>query len=217
MQTAQWPELFDFDVFSDIWRRQGGIRGAARAHADLRDRYAESHRHHHTARHVAECLAALRDVRPLLQRADEAALALYFHDAVYEPARHDNERRSADLFRRHAVAAGFEASSIARVQALILATATHDTGAGDATMVCDVDLAVLGSTPERFAEFERDVRLEYARFPEAIYRAGRARVLRGFLTRKKIYGSLHFSHLEARARLNLEAALSTLREGRSHA
>ena len=99
------------------------------------------------------------------------------------------------------------------MQSLVLATRGHETVAGDADtqLLLDIDLAVLGSAPARFAEYGSQIRAEYAHVPEADFRRGRAQVLSGFLARPRIYATAAFHDaLEHRARENLAQALAVL-------
>lgn len=65
-----------------------------------------------------------------------------------------------------------------------------------------------------YREFENNVRQEYSWVPEAVFRAKRAEILESFLARPRIYHSAFFNERhEAAARLNLSAAISTLRGG----
>jgi predicted metal-dependent HD superfamily phosphohydrolase len=166
-------------------------------------RWSEPHRHYHTVEHLDECLAWLDAVGG----SDELVIALYFHDAIYDPTRSDNEAASAALFTSLAI--GVDQAVVARVSALILSTAKH-TGDGEAALLADIDLAILGASPARYDRFERDVRREYARFDDAQRRTGRARVLRGFLERMSIYQTSSFQHLEPQARRNLARACARL-------
>ena len=65
----------------------------------LLDRLLASHaapgRHYHTLQHLSECLTLFADVAHLAERPGEAAIALWFHDAIYVPRAPDNEARSA--------------------------------------------------------------------------------------------------------------------------
>ena len=82
--------------------------------------YAEPHRHYHTLDHVAE---VLRVAGRLPCRSPGAvALAVWFHDAVYDPRAGDNEERSADLATRELTALGVDAATIEAVATLVRAT-----------------------------------------------------------------------------------------------
>lgn len=168
----------------------------------------EPHRRYHTRQHLAECLTLFNDARGLAEKPGEVAIALWFHDAVYALKGKDNERRSADWARVELAKAGTAADVIARVDALVMATC-HDAAPrdADAQLLVDIDLAILGASPARFAEYDAQVAAEYAWVPRFIYRFKRRQVLRGFLARPAIYQTAHFrDRLERQARTNLAAA-----------
>jgi predicted metal-dependent HD superfamily phosphohydrolase len=176
--------------------------------------WGEPQRHYHTLQHLRECLAHFDAAAGLARRPEEVELALWFHDAVYDPRRDDNEERSADWARSGIAAAGCDAAVAERVAQLVLATARHEAPADDpdAGLLLDIDLAILGAAAGRFDEFERQVRSEYAHVAEPDFRAGRARVLAGFLARPRLYATQPFHDaLEARARANIARSLAALR------
>lgn len=186
-----------------------GLTGDAALLERLLASYTQPQRHYHTLQHLAECLDLFDQVAHLAQRPGEAALALWFHDAVYIPQGHDNEARSAAWAGEALQAAGADQEVIARTQALIMATAHHQAQEeGDARLVIDVDLAILGAEPARFAEYEQQVRAEYASVPVELYRQKRGELLARFLERAAIYRTteLH-TRLEERARMNLGRAI----------
>ena len=81
----------------------------------------------------------------------------------------------------------------------------------DAQLLVDIDLAILGSPPERFERYDQDVRKEYAWVPGFRFQDKRAQVLQGFLDRPRLYhGEAAADLLEGQARINLGAALSRL-------
>jgi predicted metal-dependent HD superfamily phosphohydrolase len=175
--------------------------------------YSQQHRHYHTLQHLRECLAHFDAAASLARRPAEVELALWFHDAVYDPQRHDNEERSADWARRAVLAAGCGEEVAQRVAHLVLATKAHVAADADpdTQVLLDIDLAILAAAPARFAEYERQVRAEYAHVPEGAFGAGRARVLAGFLARERLYATDAFhAALEQRARGNLAASLARL-------
>lgn len=77
---------------------------------------SEPHRKYHTLRDLDECCEKLDEVRALAQHPAEVELALWFHDAIYDVKRRDNEKKSADWARASALAAGTAAEACNRVQ-----------------------------------------------------------------------------------------------------
>ena len=194
-----------------IWRGLGVAASPdlERLYARLVAAYTESHRHYHTLRHVRECFARLDELRAPAAHPHEVELALWFHDAIYRPRRSDNEARSADWAREAALAFGVNGGAAARIHALVLATrhaAAPDTP--DAQVLVDVDLSILGAERGRFDEYEQQVRREYRWVPGFLYRRERARILREFLARPRIFSTpAFFERFEAAARANLERSL----------
>jgi len=183
-------------------------------HASLLDRYRESQRHYHTVQHLDECFARWPEIRSHAARPAEVELALWFHDAIYDTHRSDNEALSAALARDAALGLGVSLDSAQRISDLILCTrhAVEPEGA-DAEALIDVDLSILGAAPARFDEYEDQVRSEYAWVAEETFRARRAEVLGQFLARRHIYSTRLFrERYEPLARANLARSLKTLGE-----
>ena len=174
--------------------------------------YAEPQRRYHTRQHLQDCLYHLQGARGLAEHPGEVALALWFHDAVYAPDRHDNEPQSADWARQAVLAAGVAPVVADRIHALILAT-RHDAAPAtpDEALLVDIDLAILGKAPGRFDDYERQVREEYAAVPEALFRSRRQAILEGFLRRPRLFSTAWFhDRLELPARRNLQRSLARL-------
>ncbi len=191
-----------------VWRSVTAADGDA-IYRDLAARYAEPHRAYHNLDHIGDCLAHLDEARHLPARPNEVELAIWFHDAIYDSRRHDNEEQSALLAAGQLAAAGVADDVAARVAELIRLTAhTRDDLSGDAAVLCDIDLAILGAAPERFGRYDAAIRREYEWVPEAIYRRERARVLAGFVERPRLYQTPFFyDRWEKQARTNITMAL----------
>lgn len=182
-----------------------------RVFAELLERHAEAHRRYHTMEHVGACLGWLDWYAAHAQRPAEVSLALFFHDAIYDPEASDNEARSAALAREKLAELGVEAESIERIAAHILATKAHGAAEGDTQLVVDLDLTILGARRPVYDDFERRIREEYAHVPEALFRDGRRAVLEAFLSRAPIYRTPPLAEeLEKRARANLERRVREL-------
>jgi predicted metal-dependent HD superfamily phosphohydrolase len=180
--------------------------------AALLARWAEPHRKYHTLQHLHECLALFALHRALAQRPGEVGLALWFHDAIYDTSRHDNEAASADWGQRVLREAGAAPDVVDRVGALILATRHSQAPVTpDERLLVDIDLAILGAEPARFAEYERQIRDEYGFVPDDVFRDKRAEILRGFLARPALFATTALAgRFEAPARANLAGAIARL-------
>ena len=142
--------------------------------------------------------------------------AILFHDAIYDPRASDNERRSAQLLVETDPPIAPE--SLARARRMIEATEGHflpddlsDDARADCALFLDMDLAILGASQDRFDIYEDQIRREYAHVPADAFRAGRAKVLRHFAQRGRLYFSdWGQQRFEAKARANIARSLEAL-------
>lgn len=179
--------------------------------AELVRRYGELHRHYHTLVHVDACLVGLDWFSSAARHPEEVELALWFHDAVYDPRAVDNERRSAELARDRLSAHGLNGPALERILRHIEATEHHVAAGGDSALLVDLDLSILGASARDFDRFEAEIRREYGHVDERQYFAGRRRVLEGFTSRREIYSvPIVREELEARARANLARRIAEL-------
>lgn len=200
--------------WSALWRRLGAVDDGLAVLHQLERHYADPGRHYHDLRHLDQVLATFDELRDACERPDEAELALWLHDVVWQ-RRPDDEEQSADWAVARMAEAGIAPVCQERVAALIRAT-RHEGPARDAdeAVVLDADLAVLGAEPAAFDAYEADIRQEYADVSDADFRRGRAAVLRRFLSRPAIYATAPMrSRREAQARANLERSLASLERG----
>lgn len=189
---------------------------ASEAGKDVLKHYLEPQRHYHNLLHITamkdHLLAAEAEGVPI---ADGMAAAVFvmWHDAIYiHQAPHgSNEKMSAQLCK-FALTTLIHPHSISRACEAILATINHQLPdpelCPDAPLLLDCDLAILGASPERFAEYDAAIRREYWHVPEALYREKRREVLKGFYAREQIYFTdWARQRWDAQARVNLEAAI----------
>lgn len=126
--------------------------------AELRARaaYAQPGRHHHDQQHLDDCLEHIRGIADLSER-DERVLrwAILWHDAIYDPQRNDNEEQSAELARRELLQCGVDETDSDEVARLILVTSGHEADETDrlGALMVSIDLAILGSDPERYRAY----------------------------------------------------------------
>jgi predicted metal-dependent HD superfamily phosphohydrolase len=213
----------EWELWRSFWGACGdrGDRGDPKAiFEDLDRRYREPHRFYHTWEHVRVCLEELAPARSVCRDQIAVELALWCHDAVYDPRAKDNEKRSTAIARSAAVEMGLGESVAAETEALVLAT-THGenegergTWATDVRVALDVDLAILGRPPREFAVYERSIRAEYSFLSDEDYRKGRSLVLTSFASRPRIYRTALFEErYERQARVNIQESLERLAAG----
>lgn len=211
---AQWHSAVD------------GGRGAGQAHGAwaasedtflrLLARYREAHRHYHTVTHLTAVLTTAEELMAQVDVDDPAAvrLALFFHDAVYDPRSTTNEAASAALARAALAPLGLPRTRTDAIERLILSTVDHQPpsgcDAGAAAVVLDADLAILSAEPAQYAAYVAGVRAEYGHVDESGWRSGRAAVLQRLLERPTLYRCAPMAGRDARARANLAAELAGL-------
>jgi predicted metal-dependent HD superfamily phosphohydrolase len=201
------PELRE--SWARAWRRIGARTAGEGTYDALLARYGEPHRKYHTLRHLGECLAWFESVQGLADRPGEVEAAFWFHDAIYDVRRSDNEERSAEWARTAAGEGGVARDVVERIHSLIMITKHTGAPAGaDEQLVADIDLAILGSNKERFAGYQRQIRAEYAHVPDGQFAQRRRAILQSFLDRPRIYSTAYFHEaLENAARANLRLAI----------
>jgi predicted metal-dependent HD superfamily phosphohydrolase len=188
----------------------------AAAFADLVRRHGEAHRAYHTLAHTRHVLDVI-DFIAEHERVDDPVavrLAAWFHDAVYEPGKDDNEARSAKFAAEVLTDWQIPPDRVAHVHGLILATAHHLAETSDEAALVDADLAILASDPDTYGVYTRAVRVEYQHLDEAAWRQGRSAFLRGMLERDPLFTTKTLRRRgEPLARRNLAAELERLTGG----
>lgn len=191
--------------WQSVWQQLGATEADNALFQKLVESYSEPHRHYHTMQHLEECFALLDRTGSVAEHPAEVELALWFHDAIYNTRKGDNEKRSAEWARESVVAAGLANDQSERIYELIMATKHNALPVGrDAEVLVDIDLGILAADDARFEEYEKQVRQEYSWVPEFMFRRERRKILEQFLNRATIYSTEYFrAEFEARARENL--------------
>jgi predicted metal-dependent HD superfamily phosphohydrolase len=179
--------------------------------------YTGPDRHYHDLRHIETLLALAQEHASEITDNEVFEAAIWFHDAVYDTRKADNETQSAKL-ATELLAGATTDERLKLISVMIRASANHRvpeamdaTAAHDCALFLDMDLSIFGGPAEEFAAYERAVRLEYDWVAEEEWVTARSEVLRSFLVRPTIYASPQFrgSH-EAAARSNLKRSLESL-------
>ncbi|MDF7813018.1 hypothetical protein [Hymenobacter sp. YC55] len=180
--------------------------------------YSASGRHYHTLRHVQILLDAVQAEAAALHDSTVVQLAVWFHDAVYEPLRDDNETRSAELAAEFLANTTLSESRLQRVAYLIERTKDHTQTQPDddldLQLFLDADLGILGAPETDYWQYARQVRQEYQSVPDSLYQRGRSKVLEKLLNTPVLYRTAAYrTRLDAVARHNLQAELQAWEQG----
>lgn len=188
--------------------------------------WEQPHRAYHHSGHLSQMLTDLdRLYSHRTQGATPLApvLAAWFHDAVYEGAPGEDERRSEQLASASLeplVTTGLLSEhELQMVCLLVRATATHELPesaelpAGyevtDIEFFLDADMAILAAEPARYRRYLCGVRSEYSHFDDEAFRTGRTTFLRSILECERIFLSEQALKLwEEPARTNLRSELT---------
>jgi predicted metal-dependent HD superfamily phosphohydrolase len=159
-------------------------------------------------------LGHLTSARTHIRDHGAVALAIWLHDAIYDPQATDNESKSASLADEIGERLNLSSDRRRAVEAMILATVGHAPPSGsddDLLHFLDFDLSIFGASPATYDAYTIAIREEYRHVPDDAFRAGRRAVLTRFLTRETLYfTAFGRSHWEALARGNLVREIASL-------
>ena len=192
----------------------------------LEKAYKEPQRHYHTAQHIIECLELLDSEwvhkawllgnhHNQSMRAELEA-AIWWHDVVYHipSGALSNEQASASYAFTSLVRNSGRTNSAHLVYLHILDTdhvASPIPTSMSSMLMCEIDMAILGSSPERFEQYSEQIRDEYSGVPLHDYLKGRRDFLQGVLDASSIFLTEAFrERFEEQARRNLNREIHRL-------
>ena len=100
--------------------------------------YSSPDRYYHNLTHIQDCLSIFDRTSSLAAHPEEVELGIWFHDAVYDSRRNDNEKKSADWAEAVNRQSSLGNEIAGRVTDCILAT-RHEAEAGDHPLGAVVD------------------------------------------------------------------------------
>lgn len=207
--------LFEFERFKALLNRLNCNVKTENVWQDLQKAYQEPHRFYHTQQHIDECLQLFDRYQHLADKPLEVEFALWFHDVVYNTKALDNEEKSARWAKAILQQGGVENKVSQRIYNLILATEHKQTPqSNDEKLLVDIDLAILASTSERFAQYQQQIRKEYIWVPKELYQQKRCEILKNFYNRATLYYCAEIrTDLESQAQLNLSFLTTHIEQG----
>lgn len=199
--------------FNELWTQIKGKKNPKLLFKELNNFYSEQHRFYHNLKHVKNMLIELEDVKKQIKDVNPVKLAIWYHDAIYNTQKHDNEEQSAVLAKNVCEENNFSKEFTSKVHNLIMATKHGEIPSDkDSKILIDLDLAILGKDSKIFQTYENNIRQEYVWVPKEIYKVERVKVLNQFLNRDSIYLTDHFKDkYENKAIKNLEWSINQLK------
>ena len=199
--------------FGAVWTRcvaSPPSPDSATVYADLHRLLSAPGRRFHNLDHIRDCVRRLDEVAPLLEDRDAVEVAIWFHDAIYEPGDATNEERSARLFLTQST--GARPLFRRRVCGLILTTrhCMHSRGT-DRRFIEDIDLAGFAAPWDDFIRSGDLLRAEFAAHADGQYYPSQVRFLANLQSRPRFFRTDYFhDKYEARARQNVRRLLDEL-------
>jgi predicted metal-dependent HD superfamily phosphohydrolase len=207
------------DRWNSLCERVGAFKSAHESDVALEmlsTLYANPPRKYHNLDHIGQVLGMFDSARMLADEKDAVEFAIWLHDCVYFAERPDNEERSADAAGMIAGLLGCGAEFLALVRSCIMAT-RHSAAPekGDASLVADLDLTILGATREEYDRYAAAIREEFAFAPDEQYVPGRIAFLQRMVDKERIFHTPHFfARMERGARENLYREMDRLEKAR---
>jgi len=195
------------------WRALAGESADPLGEALIRA-WAEPQRRYHDQSHLIWLLDEADRRRALIRDFAFVGYAVWFHDAVYQPGRLDNETLSADWAR---TSLAHDADLAGRVAHVIKQTKEHAAGEadGDAALFLDMDVAILGAPWEAYCAYAAGIRREYPHIPDPTFAAGRGAFLEKQLSHPRTFRTDPYeADLGEAARANMRWEFEEMRKGR---
>jgi predicted metal-dependent HD superfamily phosphohydrolase len=140
-----------------------------------------------------------------LDDPDTVLFSIFYHDIIYQTTQGDNEEKSAALATDRLALLNVSTEKISKCRKQIMATRDHPwSDESDTNYLVDFDLAILGENAALYNDYTKKIRKEYSVYPDAVYHAGRQKILQHFLDMEKIFKTEAFqARYEQQARKNI--------------
>lgn len=183
---------------------------------EIETAYTEPDRFFHDLNHLEHLYQELVPIQSSFTDWETVLFALVYHDVVYDVEQNivlnNNEERSAAFAEKHLTLLHFPADKIEKCRQQILATQKHSVVQdNDTNLFTDADLSILGQPWEVYNAYKNNIRQEYGLYPDAIYNAGRRKVLTYFLDMTPLFKTPHFQQrYEKTAKENMQKEVRLL-------
>ena len=146
---------------------------------EITKQWSETHRFYHTLEHLMDLLDQIERRYPdESKERDKLIITALFHDIIYNPARGDNEEKSAKFFMAHCDEIN---DDIDDIYDMILATKTHQADSELSKIFNEMDMDIVTRDFDSLMRWEEEIREEFSIFSDEEYREGRLKFLRSIV------------------------------------
>lgn len=174
--------------------------------------YGETHRYYHNLTHLEDLLEQLNNVKKSIENWDILLFTLFYHDIIYNSLKKDNEEQSARIALARLREMGISENDQKSCYQQIIATKAHQKALDrDINFFIDADLSILGRSKSSYEQYCQKIRKEYSMYPSFLYKRGRRKVVKHFLSMDRLFKTDYFfTKFEEQARSNLSNELQIL-------
>ena len=167
---------------------------------EIETAYNHNERHYHNLSHLEQMFACLAPLQSQAEDWDSLLFGVYYHDVIYDVTRYmtdnDNEDKSAEIAETALRSINYPEEKIQRIKRHILATKQHNqTADPDTNLLTDADLSILGQSWNVYEAYMKNIRKEFAIYPDNIYHAGRTKVLKSLIHTERLFKTYYFFDL----------------------
>lgn len=177
--------------------------------AGIEKSYTHKKRYYHNLIHLEKMFGSYEKYNQFLDNPTEIALAIFYHDLVYDVTNKNNELKSAELALKELN--NSKSIDLQMIYDLILSTKNHQATTNNQKWMIDFDLQILGSDWETYQKYAQQIRKEYGIYPDLLYNPGRKKALKHFLIQSTIFQTEIFQNqFENQARKNIKQEIKLL-------
>lgn len=180
---------------------------------ELFNNYEQDNRYYHNLVHIYNFIQLFEEHKSSIERPLLFEVAIWWHDAIYEAKRNDNETRSAQLavrcWKNH-----LSSTDLKYIAILISSTEKHLPliEENDVHYFLDMDLSILATNNQVYQQYVHYIEKEYTTYyPKMLYNIGRKKAMKNFHSRPKLYFTAFFyENYEFQAKSNIKLELETI-------
>ncbi|KAL4482165.1 hypothetical protein ABPG72_014978 [Tetrahymena utriculariae] len=215
--NQKWRSIFvDYDSHKEVLNKWFD---------SIRLKYSENYRYYHTLSHIYCMLQLSEQIK--FNHSVNVQLAIWFHDVIYNPKAHDNEKRSAQyyiLFDKELKQNNIIVGNSEIVEAYILQTEKHLSDQipeqilndlsfkQDLEYFLDLDLCILGLSQDIYEKYSQDIIREYSHYSNEQIKNGRTKILENFLNQNLFKTEQFQQRYGEQAKTNIKREIQNLQK-----